>query len=248
VKAGLNEYRLALANLIRRHADEYAAVIGLASSTPQFEQDLVDAFQLCHWMHLEATHHKRISDIRKELLRVKREAMEAESSLSRLRDALNDLPPRYRELLDGNLESVAKIAVSLVAKRQPWFHALSSVAELAGILAEVLKGRDKGGRPPMVAFNALVGVLARAFKRATNKEARVTWNDDTRLYSGKFLSLVEAVLPWAAHWAGTPERPIVYPNSLNGRGKRIYELTRRGRAKKPRKRHRLMPKTPARTP
>ena len=180
MKAGLNEYRLALAKLIRRHAAQYAAVIGLTSSTPQFEQDLVDAFQWCHWMHLEATLHKRISDIRKELLRVKREAMEAESSLSRLRDALNDLPPRYRESLDGSLESVAKVAVSLVTKRQPWFHALSSVAELAGILAELMKGTDKGGRPPMVAFNTLVRALARAYKRATNKQAGVTWNNHTR--------------------------------------------------------------------
>jgi hypothetical protein len=231
VKAGLNEYRLALAKLIRRHAAQYAAVIGLTSSTPQFEQDLVDAFQWCHWMHLEATHHKRISDIRKELLRVKRGAMEAESSLSRLRDALNELPPRYRELLDGSLESVAKVAVSLVAKRQPWFHALSSVAELAGILTEILKGTDKGGRSKMLAFNALVRALARAYKRATNKPAKAAWDEYNKRFSGKFVSLVESVLPLAKRWAGTPERPILYPQSPKARGKYIHELTRRGAGK-----------------
>jgi hypothetical protein len=247
VKTGLNEYRLALANLIRRHADEYAAVIGLTSLSPQFEQDLVDAFQWCHWMHLEATDRKPISDIRKRLLRVKREAIEAESSLSRFRDALNDLPPRYRELLDGRLESVAKVAVSLVARQQPWFHALSSVAELAGMVAEILTGTNKGGRPKMLAFDALVRVLARAYKRATNKSAKATWNEHHRRFSGKFVSLVEAALPLATRWAGTPEKQMRFPKSANARGHYIYELTRRGRAKKPRKRQRLMPKTPPRT-
>jgi hypothetical protein len=248
VKAGLNEYRLALANLIRRHADRYAAVIGLRSSNPQFEQDLVDAFQWYHWMHLEATSRKRASDIRKELLCVKREATEAERSLSRLRDDLNNLPPRYRELLDEHLESVAKVAVSLVAKQHPWFHALSSVSERAGILTEILKGADKGGRPQMVAFNALVRVLARAFKRATNKSAKATWDEHRRRFSGKFVSLVEAVLPLANQWAGTPGRQMRFPKSANMRGHYIYELTRRGGPKKARKRQRLMRKTPPRRP
>jgi hypothetical protein len=247
VKAGLNEYRLALAKLIRRHADEYAAVIGLTSSNPQFEQDLVDAFQWCHWMHLEATSRKRTSDIRKELLCVKREARKAESSLSQLRDALNNLPPRYRELLDGGLEPIAKVAVSLVAKQQLWFHALSSVAELAGILTELLKGTDKGGRPKMVAFNTLVRILARAFKRATNKSAKATWDDRRGHFSGKFVSLVETVLPLAIRWAGPPERQMRFPKSAIMRGHYIYDLTRRGGPKKARKRQRLMRKTPPRT-
>src|SRR5271165_7096499 len=189
VKAGLNEYRRQLAHLIHRHADEYAAVIGLRSATPQFEQDLVDALQWCHWMHLEATNRKRVSDTRKELLRVKREAVAAERSLGRLRDALNTLEPRFRELLDEQLEPVAKTAVSLVAKQVPWFRALSSVVDLAGILAATLKAADKGGRPKMLGFNALVILLARAFERAKNKQAKVTWSAHDSRRGGQFIRL-----------------------------------------------------------
>jgi hypothetical protein len=236
VKAGLNEYRRTLADLIHKQVAEYAAVIGLPSATPQFEQDLVDALLWCHWMHLEATTRKHVSDIRKELLHVQREAVAAETSLSRLRDALNNLTPRCRELLDEHLETVAKIAVSLVTKQAPWFHALSAVADLAGILAATLKGADKGGRPKMLGFNTLVTVLVRAFERAKKKPAKVTWNNHSRRYGGEFMSLVEAVLPLAKGWAGTPERPLLYSNSLNARGKYIHELTRAGAGKSKRKR------------
>jgi hypothetical protein len=100
----------------------------------------------------------------------------------------------------------------------------------------------------MVAFDALVRVLARAYKRATNKSAKVTWNEHRRHFSGKFVNLVEEVLPLAMRWAETPERQVRFPKSANTRGHYIYELTRRGRLKKPRKRHRLMQKTPSRTP
>jgi hypothetical protein len=238
VQAGLNEYRRTLADLIRNQVGEYAAVIG-SSATPQFEQDLVDALLWCVLMHLEATNRKRASNIRKELLRIQREAMAAESSLSRLRDALNKLTPRYRELLDEHLESVAKVAVSIVAKQAPWFHALSSVADLAGISAEIFKGADKGGAPKMLAFSALVRVLARAFERAKNKQAKATWSDHDSRYGGEFVSLVEAVLPLAVRCAETPKRPMRYPKTAYARGKYIYELTRRGAGKK----KRTMPKT-----
>src|SRR5262249_49350141 len=142
--------------------------------------------------------------------------------------ALNNLTPRYRELLDERLESLSKIAVSLVAKQAPWFHALSPVADLAGIFAEILKDADKGGAPKMLAFNAFVRVLARAFESAKGKPAKVTWNNHTERYGGKFITLVEAVLPLAVRWAGSPERPMRYPNSQKARGKYIYELTRSG--------------------
>jgi hypothetical protein len=230
VKAGLNEYRRQLADLIHNRADQYAAVINLPSATPQFEQDLVDALVSGHWMHLEVTSRKRFSDIRKEFLCIQREAEAAESSLSRLRDALNNLTPRYRELFDEHLESVAKIAVSIVAKQAPWFHALSSIADHARNSAEIFA--DKGGAPKMVAFNALVKALARTFEHAKNKPAKVTWNNHTAQFSGEFMSLVEAVLPLAIRWAGTPERPMHYPKLSKARGRHIYELTRRGAGKK----------------
>jgi hypothetical protein len=234
VKAGLNEYRRALADLIRKHSDQYAAVIGLPSATPQFEQDLVDAFLWCHLMHLEATTRKRVSDVREELLFVQREAVAAESSLSRLRDALNTLVPRFRELLDEQLEPVAKTAVSLVAKQVPWFHALSSVADLAGLIAEKLKGADRGGAPKMLAFNALVKISAHAFERATNRAAKATWNGHDGCFGGDFVNLVEAVLPLATRWTETSKKPMRHPKHPKSRAKYIYELTRAGAGKRKR--------------
>ena len=239
VKAGFNEYRQTLADLIRNRVDRYAGVIGLPSATPQFEQDLVDAVQWCHWMHLKVTSRKRIADIRKELLQVKREARDAKKSLTRLRDALNTLTPQCWELLDEQLESVAKTAVSLVAKQVPWFHALSLVADLAGLLAERLKDADKGGAPQMLGFQALVKGLARAFENAKSRSAKVTRNAYDGCFGGEFVTLVEAVLPLAKCWAETPERPLHYPKSPRARGKHIYDLTRRSAGKK----KRTIPKT-----
>ena len=227
VKAGLIEYRRQLTDLIHNWIDQYAAVINLPSASPQFEQDLVDALRSCHWMHLEATTRKR-SNTRKVVLCIATESAAAERHLARLRNALNELTPRIQELLEQQLEGVAKDAVSLFSKQQPWSYALGSLAELTGSLA---KG-DKGGAPKMLAFNALVKVLAHAFERAKNRPAKVTRNNYTGQFSGEFMSLVEAVLPLAILWAGTPERPMHYPKSPKARGKYIYELTRRGAGKK----------------
>jgi hypothetical protein len=231
VKAGLNEYRGRLTHLIHNQVDRYAAAINLPSVSPQFEQDLVDALLWCHLMHLEATNRKR-GNTRKVLLCIANESAAAERHLARLRNALNELTPRIQELLEQQLEGVAKVAVSLVSKQQPWFNALGSVADLTDSLAKGLKGTDKGGAPKMLAFNALVKVLAHAFERAKNRPAKVTRNNYTGQFSGEFMSLVEAVLPLAIRWAGTPERPMHYPKSPEARGKYIYESTRRGAGKK----------------
>jgi hypothetical protein len=243
VEAELALLRQTIGDSVHRRIEYYAETIGLRDSEgSQFEQDLVEALLWCALTHFDAANRKRHSVIRKELLRVRREAAAAERSLDRLRDALTTLTPRYRELLDGRLELVAKIAISLVAKQAPWFYALSPVASVAGVYAEALKTADKGGAPKMFAFSALVSGLKRAFENATRRKAKVTWHEHRERYEGKFLRLVEAVLPLALAVAGNPERPMRHPDSAQSRGKYVYEATRRNRKRTAR----AIPKTPRR--
>jgi hypothetical protein len=177
----------------------------------------------------------RHSDVRKQLERVSKEAHAAEKALSRLRDAFHALDSEFEDWLRESLDLIAKIAVSLVSRQEPWFPALSQVADVADRYANVLRGADKGGPPKMAAFQTLVFWLGLAFKRATGRPAKVTWNAHRGRYEGHFLLLVEAVLPLARRLAGSPERPIRCPDTEQARGKYVYELTRAGAGKNKKK-------------
>jgi hypothetical protein len=87
---------------------------------------------------------------------------------------------------------------------------------------------DKGGAPRMMAFRALVTGLMSAFRIATGREAKVTWNDHRDAYEGRFLAFVEVVLELVLRMKIIEEKPLRYPLA---RGKYIYELTRAGAAK-----------------
>jgi hypothetical protein len=239
-EAALAEWREAIGDSVHLRVERYTKAIGGLKKIDhsQFEQLVVDALLWCAVTHLDAPNRKHHSEIRKELLAVKREAAAAEKSLDRLRDALSKLEPQYRELLAGRLDLTAKIAVSLVAKQAPWFSALSTVSSVADTYAEVLKG--KGGAPKMVAFGALIGGLKRAFESATGKPAKATWNAYRTKYEGKFLGLVEAVLPLALVVACHSQPPMRHPESAQARGKYIYEATRT----KKKRTAPAMPKTP----
>jgi hypothetical protein len=151
-------------------------------------EDVIDALVLC----ILASSYKptRYSDIRKELSRVAKEAKTAQVSLRRLRNAVESLSPLSRESLERLPKPVAKIALTTV-KNAP-FHALSSVALAAQFYSSTLKGRDRGGAPTRLAFRMLIVFLARAFKNATNREAKVTWNEYKDCYTGAFIRFVEA--------------------------------------------------------
>ncbi len=215
-----------IAESVRRRVEDYAEAIG-QHSTSRFQQDVVEAILICVAVHMDAPNRKRYSDIRNELLRVSKEAIAAEKSFDRLSAAIGKLTPNYRELLRKRLELPAKVALTLVTKQPPWFHALSLVASIAALFAEALRQRDKGGAPKMLAFDILVRGLARAYQHATGRAAKVTWNEHRYCYEGRFFNLVEAVLPSARALAGK-EPPMRFPNTPLARGKYIYDVTRVG--------------------
>jgi hypothetical protein len=226
--ANVAEWRRTVGTKVHLRVEQYARAIGGLKKIDhlQFEQLLVDALFGCAVMHLDAPRRKRFSEIRKVLLRVEKEAAASETHLERLRDALAELEPGHRERLDGRLDLLSKIAC-LIESRPPSFHALSSVSRMARFDADELFGKkDKGGAPKkMVAFSMLVRGLIRAFQRATGKPAKVTWSEIREKYEGKFLSLVEAVLPLALEAACQQKQPMPHPDTAHGRGKYIQRMT-----------------------
>jgi len=142
------EARESIGRQVHRWIGDLTAHINLscACKLQQFETDLVEAILWCLVVQVKGP-NKRYSDIRHDLSRVSREAIAAEKHLALLRNVLTDLPTQYAELLESNLESVERVAVSLVGKQIPWFHALSSVAATADLIAQALSGKDKGGAP-----------------------------------------------------------------------------------------------------
>jgi hypothetical protein len=229
VAVELRQCRELIGGEVRRRINEYAVAIELQNDKQhQFETDIIEALLWCVVAQADAPNRKRYGDIRKQLACIKGEAVAAQKHLERLRFALNDLPPRYSELLNTQLESVTRIAVAVVAKQMPWFYALSPLADTASIISEALRNADKGGAPAMLTFRTLIAGLRRAFARAKGKNAGVTWNEHRKQFEGKFLKLVEAVLPLAMSFS-SKERPMRIPKTSNARGKYVYEMTRRGR-------------------
>jgi hypothetical protein len=236
VEAGIAQFRKGISGSVHRIIGQYATQINLrcASKQRQLESDVIDALLWCVVADVEGPTRKRVSHIRKDLMRVEKEAEAAEKHLERLRSLLSDLPPQYGELLNNNLESIARSAVSLVAKQVPWFHALSLVAGTARAIARALRGADKGGAPRMLAFRKLVRLLIPAFERATGRLAGVTLNPnvDPPRYEGAFVNLVESVVPVALSFK-TADRQMPIPNTAYARGRYIDRMTGpKGRKKK----------------
>jgi hypothetical protein len=224
----LEDLRRLIAPVVDRHIAKWASTIGLDRASPTFRQDVIDALLWCVVTHVDAPNRKRYSDIRKELLCVSKEAASAEKSLRRLHEALDDLIPRYRELLEERLGVPGRIALRHFSEQTPWLYALSSEA---GRYGEMCKSLDKGGAPKTFAFVSLVTALATAFQRAKNRPAKATWSAHRARWEGQFVNLVEGVLP-VARMFRTADRPMQYPDSASARGKYIYEMTRRGAASK----------------
>jgi hypothetical protein len=81
----------------------------------------------------------------------------------------------------------------------------------------------------MLAFGALVTGLADAFKIVTGRAAKVTWREIEGRYGGRFIELVEAVLPVAEDVTVHLGTPLRHPKTANLRGKFILEHTRAGK-------------------
>src|SRR5262249_52791994 len=85
----LEQFRKNVADTVHGSIEQYAAVLGLQPDS-KFQQDLNEALFSCILIHWNMPNRKRYSDIRKELLRVDKEAAAATKILRRLQAALDD--------------------------------------------------------------------------------------------------------------------------------------------------------------
>jgi len=221
-------FRRDIGSRIQPHIEKFAHIIRLAHATPQFEHALIDAIQRC--ILYASLSSKRYGAIRKDLLEIGRGARAAEISLRRLRTAYESLPPPSRDSLTQVFGLAENIALGIV--KDPWFYALSTVARAAELYAAALKGKDKGGVRRNMPFTVLILCLARAFKNATGREAKVTWSEYKGCYTGRFVNFVEAVLSLIEDWPEHLGVKFTYPNTPRSRGKYIYDLTRAGAGKR----------------
>jgi hypothetical protein len=109
---------------------------------------------------------------------------------------------------------------------------MSRVALASELYAEALKGADTGGILQNLPFKLFVLYLARAFKNATGREAKVTWSEYGRCYKGRFVDFEEAVLSLTKDWPDYLGVTVSYPRTQRARGRFIYERTRAGAGKR----------------
>ena len=80
----------------------------------------------------------------------------------------------------------------------------------------------------MYPFKMLVLGLALAFENATKRKAKVTRDPDRERFRGRFVCLVEKVLPLTCDCATDLGQTFPYPQSPQRRGRYVYEWTRSG--------------------
>ncbi|HZV04172.1 MAG TPA: hypothetical protein VE999_03690 [Gemmataceae bacterium] len=241
---------------VREHATEWARVIDLleeGESFEKFKEDLTEALHACLRACLRPP-GQRASNIQKMLKRVANLATATAPKLLELQELLDELKPFFDQDPSFRLPPLGPIAFSLseVARtrldqrfaprsRRDQNRKLPPrsppLAEAARHYAEAEALKDKGGAPKrFIAFDALIkgeegsaNGLADAYARATGSAAKVTWSEHREQYEGRFLALVEAVLPVARDIAEKAARhEIPFPKTARARGKYVYEATRRG--------------------
>jgi hypothetical protein len=200
--------------------DEYGVAHGLPHSNTHFQANVIQAILLSVALHWEAP--KR-NDLRKEMSRVEKKASRVAKELRSLQTALDVLTPLYRDAIYKRLEIPNSRSLNFTALH---FDTLSALADM---YAKVFKRAEKGGAPKMLEFQMLVEGLDRAFQDLTGHQAKVTWNPYLKKYEGRFVDLVEVMLPLALTCTERFGWKMSHPGSKRARGKYIYEMTRLGR-------------------
>ena len=196
--------------------DQYAAATGLPVSNPRFQFLVAQAVLSSVLTHLDVPRRKRLSVLHKEMSLVEKAASTAAKGLRQLQTARDDLTPFFRDAIFKNLEMPIRTALKV-----------ETVANRAYIYAK--DSVDDGGMPPKMAeFTGLVRSLANAFRDATGRAAKVTWNSYTRKYEGDFVELVEVTLPIALKCAERCGWQMPCPGTKRARGRYIYDMTRSG--------------------
>lgn len=212
--------------------DECARTIGLDGASLEFRQELTAAINLC--LIVFGFDRKRVSEVRKEVLRVGKAAATTSRSLRELAATLTALGhasvPSLSHLSEEMIANDRRpIEIGQLIKEAEGFDCLFKIAQSH---AKGLESRDRGGRPKFHAFNFLVSQLAAVYKRATGDDAKVTWNDLRNRFEGRFVRFVEAVLPKVSDLSQVSGRPIRCPPTEHARGAYIKEMTRAGAGKR----------------
>jgi hypothetical protein len=205
---------------VAQHAEAWAATIR-TEATAQFKEDVAAALHECLRKHIAAQNRlfKRPSDLRREFIKLAKQATMAAEELGKVQIILARLPPMYHD----------------PAFRMPPLSSteydLFGLAEAARHHAK--KAVDFGGRERMWAFTALAEGLAQAFQRAAGRAAKVTWSEHHDCYEGRFIKFVEtAVLPVVLEIAKTATgQPLPIPRTAKARGKFLQRLTAPGGVK-----------------
>ena len=216
---------------VRKHINEYGAVIGIKSVTPQFEKQVTRALFVAISGTFERVKPERSSVVQKNFLRVGEELKAAVKILHRLRNTLDNLSPSVEDWLK-NLDFPERVSLTTVRQDTPPFYLWASVGRKARMEAEALRGKDKGGPPQMYPFKKLILGLALAFENATKRKAKVTYDPVSEQYKGLFLSLVEKVLPLTRDCATELGQTFPHPQTPQKRGRYVLEWTRSGSRKR----------------
>jgi hypothetical protein len=193
----------------------------------------IDAVVGCLWVH-QLLPIGRIADNRKALQRIKRNADAAAAALQALGasiEELHSLFPWSYELLFKHLRIILEEETSSVrlATIRSLLQTLASVAEEH---ANLLKPLDRGGHPRMTPFRVLIELLAGSFKSATGHPATVTYDPHGERYGGRFIRLLEMLLPTIEALAlATSGRPFNQPKTYYARGKMVQRVLRESRSR-----------------
>ena len=181
---------------VQHRSSDFAKAIGLTVSSSRLEQELTRALLEAVFFHL-APKPTSAKELRMQMLRLANAARKAAEGVREVQSALDQVDQIYRKAI---LEQKPQLAFPL-----------KTAITLAHLY--VVGATRSGGAPKMIVFEILVRRLSAVFKGATGRAAKVTWNAHKERYEGKFVNLVEAVLPIAVECAerlGT-EWPILEP-------------------------------------
>jgi hypothetical protein len=221
-QAVVKDFYEQIRGITARHLPEYERIIGLQSANQEFREKVSNAVATCVFQHLGEARPFRPSLRRNDLLRARDAARKAHDSLCSLNAALDALPDYMLQLLEQHWGTLGEVSRRFIDREVSW---LRDAMSLTDIFAKAFV--DKGGAPEMLAFRVLVEGLAKAFEVGTGRKAKVSWNvaKDKDQWGGKFMELVEALLPLAKQLAGT-ERPLRVPKNRDALGQYLHELTR----------------------
>jgi hypothetical protein len=204
-------------DILQRFLPDYERIIGLPEPNSDFREKVSHAVTACMFQRMYESNQIRGSLIRKDLMLASKAARTAHHNLCLLNDALRALPNPVLCVLEQSWSELGESARRWTDDEILWLRCAAAVTES---LAKRIV--DKGGAPEMRAFRVLAKGLAEAFQAATGRPAKVNWNAMKDCWDGKFLKLVEAVLPLAEMLSGT-ERPLRTPKAL---GPYLHDITR----------------------